>query len=117
MTWDMADKMKNTTAACVEDVARAREDLAKLQAEIKRLETDYAAWEAALAARYDALYKAIIKRRDELAKQIAAIPEIPAIHVPYALTEIVTVAERFSRLTPKEWQKVVDLAVAMRRDR
>lgn len=61
----------------------------------------------------DALWAKVQKAHRLTSLRIASLPVLPEINYPYALKEIVTMAEKFSGLTDKQWSRVRDLAVAL----
>ena len=61
-------------------------------------------------------YRHAMDARKTLDARLAQLGELPSIQVPYNITALIEIAERCSNLTDEQWERVVELARALRGD-
>jgi hypothetical protein len=63
---------------------------------------------------YDESYRKIKAKKQETDKRMEALADLKEIkcHIPYNFSELINIAERLSRLTDNQFQRILDLARA-----
>lgn len=97
------DEAESFLKRCVEVVARTK-NMAQEIAD---------AGEAAYDA-YDQVYHKLTVKRDKFKREVEDLGK--DIHVPYGLDKLVELAEKFERLSPEAWERVIELARVLKED-
>jgi len=96
------------------DVERIVNIIKEMIAKLITLQDEVEKAESALLQRLDKGYANITKKQYEIKKKIEELKPLPEIHISYEMKELIEVVEKFRHFDKEAWQKVVDLAEALK---
>lgn len=113
----VTDALKKEANAVLEDAQSAAEQILKFIKEIERMPHMIRAAAERSVKTADDSYHTIKKAHDTLRTRLGSLDKLPEVTVPYGVERMFEIAQKCGDLSDTSWERLRELAVALKTDR